>query len=42
MQDGCTPLYAVAQNGHTEVVEMLIKSGAAVNATSEVRKSFKP
>jgi len=37
-KDGWTPLHVAAKNGHAELVEMLIKSEADVNATSKVRQ----
>ena len=37
LQDGQTALMDAAQNGHREVVELLIKHGADVNAKDEVR-----
>ena len=35
-QDGRTPLYTSAYNGHKEVVEILLQNGAEVNAACEV------
>jgi len=37
-QGGYTPLDVAAFEGHTEVVEMLIKSKAHVNAVNDVRQ----
>ena len=37
IQDGSTALYMAAQNGHREVVELLLQHGADVNAEDEVR-----
>ena len=31
VQDGASPLYAASQNGHTEAVDTLLKSGADPN-----------
>ena len=36
LQSGATPLYIAAQNGRTEVVEALFKSGAAVDKSTKV------
>ena len=36
LQDGQTALMDAAENGHREVVELLIKHGADVNAIDEV------
>ncbi|MEN6545687.1 MAG: ankyrin repeat domain-containing protein, partial [Armatimonadia bacterium] len=32
---GRTPLYQAAANGHTEIVELLLESGAQVNAKTD-------
>ena len=36
-QDGGTPLYITSQKGHSDVVSMLIRSGANVNLARNVR-----
>ena len=33
-QDGFSPLYAASQDGHTEVVDILLRSGADVHQTT--------
>ena len=35
-QDGATPLFVSAQEGHKEVVEVLLQNGADVNAAKKV------
>ena len=35
-QKGCSPLYAASQEGHTDIVNILLKSGADVHQTTEV------
>ena len=37
IQDGWTALCAAAQDGHREVVQVLLQHGADVNAKDEVR-----
>ena len=37
LQDGRTALMVAAQDGHREVVELLLQHGADVNAEDEVR-----
>ena len=37
LQDGSTPLYVAAQNGHTEVVAALVAAGASIDLANEVR-----
>ena len=37
LQNNCTPLHLVAWNGHITVLDTLIKSGADINAKSNVR-----
>ena len=38
LQKGWSPLHSAAQNGHSNVVEKLIKSEANINATTTVRQ----
>ena len=36
VQDGTSPLYAASQEGHSEAVEMLLRSGADPNLAAKV------
>ena len=36
LQDGATPLFAASQNGHSDVVNILIRNGADVNLSLNV------
>ena len=36
IQDGASPLYAASQEGHTDVVDILVKAGADVNQATTV------
>lgn len=36
LQDGLTALMVAAQEGHTEIVRVLLQSGAAVNVQNKV------
>ncbi len=36
IQDGTTPLFMASQNGHPEVVELLLQNSATVDAQREV------
>ena len=40
VQDGSTALHLASQNGHCEVVRMLLKAKADVNARTNVSKSY--
>ena len=34
VQDGVSPLYFASQNGHTDVVDLLVRAGADVHLTT--------
>ena len=36
IQDGFTPLHSASQNGHTDIVEQLLKAGASPHAQDKV------
>ena len=36
IQDGLSPLYVASQEGHTDVVDILVKAGADVNQANTV------
>ena len=36
-QNGRTPLFGAAQNGHDKVVQLLVKAGADKDASDEVK-----
>jgi hypothetical protein len=38
LQDGATPLFAAACNGHDKVVQLLVKEGADKDAPDEVTR----
>ena len=38
LQNGTTPVFVAAQNGHTEVLDVLIRAGADVKAATPVRR----
>ena len=40
LQDGATALIVSSQNGHREVVQLLIEGGANINISSNVRYLF--
>ena len=37
VQDDISPLYVASQEGHTDVVDILLRSGADVHQTTKVR-----
>ena len=37
LQDGWTPFHAASQEGHDQVVELLLQAGASVDQETEVR-----
>ena len=39
VQNGASPLFIASQNGHTDIVDLLLKAGADVHKT---RKVFRP
>ena len=39
LQDGTTPLFIASQQGHSDVVNILIRNGADVNMAKEVKHS---
>ena len=38
MQNGVTPAYIASQNGHTEILALLLANKADINAASEVQQ----
>ena len=36
MQDGTSPVYIASQNGHTDVVDLLVQAGAEINLAETV------
>ena len=39
-QDGATPLFIASERGHSDVVNILIRNGADVNKSMEVRYMY--
>ena len=37
VQGGVSPLYMASKNGHTEIVDLLVRAGADVNQANKVR-----
>ena len=40
IQNGASPLYVASQEGHTDVVDILVKAGADVNQANTVVCAF--
>jgi hypothetical protein len=38
MQDGATPAYAASEEGHTEILALLLANKADINAANEVQQ----
>ena len=38
IQNGITPLYRAAEEGYTEIVKMLLETGADIDATDKVKQ----
>ena len=38
MQDGATPAYIASQNGHTEILALLLANKADINAETQVHQ----
>ena len=36
MQDGISPLYGASQEGHTDVVDLLVRAGADIHQATKV------
>ena len=36
LQNGASPLYVASQNGHTDIVDVLVKAGADVHQAFDV------
>ena len=34
--NGCSPVYAASQNGHTDVVDLLVSAGADIHLATKV------
>ena len=42
VQDGFSPLYVASQEGHTDVVDLLLKAGADVHQMAKVLPLYMP
>ena len=42
VQDGFSPLYVASQNGHTDVVDLLLKAGADIHQMAKVLPLYMP